>query len=462
MNPEVTLLYVHSKSMGYGRAGTMLADALTTAGVDVFDKQDCPPESELAASEGTRSKHTNAVCWVATPGHSRGWWTKQHTGIFTMWEATKLPESFSETLHEFDTLLVPSRQNVELFSRYNPNVRYVPLGVDPTSWFYTARQPVENEFRFLCSGSGERKGPDVAFKAFQTVFGGQYDGPRWTGKGPAPRLILKQPRANEGLYATWVDQITGRVSAEEERDIYAMAHCYVGPARGEGFGLMPLQAIAQGLPTILTNAHGHADYAHLGIPITPHLVPAGYFATGNPHGMEWWEPDFDEICEAMWAVYSNYNDYQVQAVFSAARVAREWTWGHSAQAFIDAFDGELSRPGPGQHEWMNPVAKLYYVRVTKDLPPYQINDKLVIFKAGVDYYQSADVKRILFESGLLDPVCLGEVTVDGINVELGLTLEQLEQVPHYRAEHAHCPTCGQELNTRPTLADQYEAEMAVS
>jgi hypothetical protein len=37
--------------------------------------------------------------------------------------------------------------------------------------------------------------------------------------------------------------------------------------------------------------------------------------------------------------------------------------------------------------------------------------------------------------------------------------EQLAQVGEYRASHSHCPFCHQQLNTRPTYADQLLAEM---
>ena len=55
--------------------------------------------------------------------------------------------------------------------------------------------------------------------------------------------------------------MTGKLTSEEEVALYSMCHVYVQPSRGEGFGLRPLQAIAQGCPTIATNAHGHAAFS---------------------------------------------------------------------------------------------------------------------------------------------------------------------------------------------------------
>ena len=45
-----------------------------------------------------------------------------------------------ENLDIFDRVIVPSDHNLELFSRYNPNVVKVPLGVDTSEWHYVARE----------------------------------------------------------------------------------------------------------------------------------------------------------------------------------------------------------------------------------------------------------------------------------------------------------------------------------
>jgi hypothetical protein len=234
--------------------------------------------------------------------------------------------------------------------------------------------------------------------------------------------------------------------------LYETAHCYLQPARGEGFGLQPLQAIAQGLPTILTDAHGHAGYAHLGIPISATKIEAGYFAVGNPPGMKWWEPDFEELCEAMHAVYTDYEKYQGDAVTGALQVARHWTWDNSAEYFVEALGDDLSRLPPLPTKWHQPTARRFRVRVNRRWAA-DIGALSFIFEPGRDYYETADVKRILFESGLLDPECLGDD-------DHGLTETQLAQIEDYSAAHAHCPTCGQRLGSQPSFADDLERAMS--
>lgn len=68
---ELTLCYVHSGSIGYGRLGEQLAGALTASGVEVYDRQDIPEgvtitteDRKVLADGDRRSKRTNTVCWT--------------------------------------------------------------------------------------------------------------------------------------------------------------------------------------------------------------------------------------------------------------------------------------------------------------------------------------------------------------------------------------------------------------
>src|SRR5205807_7448785 len=102
----------------------------------------------------------------------------------------------------------------------------------------------------------------------------------WPSDMPIPRLVMKNPKA-ENFYGDRVLMVTGRMSNQAEIDLYQNAHCYLQPSRGEGFGLQPLQALACGIPTILTDAHGHKDFAHLGLGLSSKMAKADYFIYGD-------------------------------------------------------------------------------------------------------------------------------------------------------------------------------------
>ncbi len=448
--PEISLMHVHGESatqIGYGRLGVKLAAALEAAGVDVFNGIDAPagsPGESEHVRENDRRGRTNVACWVSTPSHARGWLDGQYSGMFTMFETTRLPEGFRENLHNFDVVIVPSKQNVELFSSYHPNVKQVPLAVDTAEWVFTERPPIDREFRFLCGGSGPRKGTDLAVRAFKTVF------KTWPEDGPVPKLVLKNPRS-EDFYGDRIEMVGGKLSDADERAVYASCHVYVQPSRGEGWGLQPLQAMAQGMPTILTDAHGQAEFAHLGYGLGSTLTKSGYFIYGDAG--DWWEPDFDELCESMRYCYDNWDQAQAKGKQAAVEVANRFTWEATAEAFIDAIGPDrLATPYAGSGAWVDVEQKVYPVRV---LRPWKADlaGELHVFEPGRDYMETADVQRILFEADILDPACLS-----GPSEDWGLLPEQAAKIGAYSAKHSFCGGCGQKLNSGVTRADELMAE----
>ena len=446
---ELTILSVASDAIGYGRMGVNLISHLRKQGVEVFDRFDSPDgdsaysPAQAALNSGRRQKLTNVVVWCSVPGHARGWWEGQHSACMTMYETDFLPPAFKEALHNFDTLIVPSEQNLDLFGRHHDNVHLVQLGIDPDVWQYRERTMPEQEFRFLIGGSGTRKGTDLAFRAFNKVF------KTWPANGPVPKLIMKSPKP-EDFYGDRVERVGGRISAEAEVALYASAHCYIQRSRGEGFGLQPLQAMAQGCPTILTDAHGHKAFSHLGMGLSTTMADAAYFVHG-PSG-QWWEPDFDELCEYMAEVYLNYDPAVKWAKAASGIVHDNFTWDISARQFLDVFGDELDKPYSGSGVWREPNFKRYRTITNADFSA-DIAGVHYRFLRGQEYWELADVKRILWEGGHLDPrCCVGDDT--------GLLEQQLSNMPAYSARHSICPMCNRPLdNGDSTLADQLFARL---
>jgi glycosyltransferase involved in cell wall biosynthesis len=360
-----------------------------------------------------------------------------------MWESGVLPPSFREIMHHFDTVMVPSWQNMELFSEFHDNVKLVLLGVDPEMYHYCP--PRESRtFDFFISGRGRRKGTDLVYEAFQRVFGqwwtyDETDRPVYKGPldKPPARLVMKSLKGHNDFYAPGISHVTGMLDERAEQELYRNCAVYVQPSRGEGFGLQPLQALATGRPTILTGAHGHESYMHLGTPISAGRSKAEYFMAGDAG--EWWEPDLDELCEAMWAMYQDYEPYAQQAKESAAIIARDWTWSNTIDQFMDAVGSEIDKPYVGSGAWVKPERKLFKIITVRD---HTSNAAGITrhFVKGKEYWDIADIKRIMFEADLLDPVCLE-------GPDHGLAPEQVDRFDSYRAHMEWCPTCQQRLNS---------------
>lgn len=434
---ELNAFYIHNPSLGYGLMGTQMTAALQRAGVTTFDRMPGslgPDEYEL--NRGRTEGLTSTVCWMSYPTHAPGWWSSQYSACLSMWESNKLPEAMRAALDNYDLIIVPSQHNVDLFSQWHPNVRYCPLGVDPTFWTPTRRIPPDRYFRFLTAGSGPRKGTELVREAFLKLFP---DG-SW-GDRPIPVLQIKQHRDDGRATHPRIETICGKLTATEERNLYAQAHVYVQMSRGEGFGLQPLQAIVQGVPTILTEAHGHKAFAHYGMGVNAtlehHSKAGGYFSFGDAG--DWWEPSFDELCDWMLYCYDNYEIASADARLHALDAHKQFTWDKAAAAFIDCFpEGQLDRPfTPG--EWKPLTQRKYRVRVIRE-HTLDVAGIVHSFKPGRDYWECADLKRLLFDGEWLDPSCLDDA-------DPGLTEVQLARLADYRSDREVCPTCHQVLNS---------------
>jgi len=315
---KIAVGYVPKAHIGYGRMGIELVAALGDLGVEVV----------------TPDEEAPALCYMAFPSHAGPRDAAQLFTCLTMWEGDHLPETFRDSFHCFDRLLVPSSENVELFGQHHHDVRYQPLGINPARWGFVPRSEPVGRFTFLTSGRGQRKGVDLVARAFHEVFG------QMSGADPEPHLVvlgaLEHPPRN-------VTVVASKLSAVDEVALYAQAHTYVAAARGEGWGMRPLQAIAQGCPTILTDAHGHRAFSHLGTPIPATLAPAATFAFGDAG--QWWEPDYDALCTAMLAHYTDWTTYAGRAEASSSEAHRAFTWQRAAEALINNHGSEvLSAP----------------------------------------------------------------------------------------------------------------------
>lgn len=266
-------------------------------------------------------KHAGVIVHMGIPASFKGWWEGQHRVLFTMFETTELPSQFVRYLPLFDQVLVPCQHNVELFAGHHSNVAHVPLGVDTSFWTPQHKQ-VEYKFRFHAAGSlWRRKGLDVLVTAFNKL--NLPDSELHIKAAPHARDVPIEPLGNNiFLHREWM-------SLEEQRDWFNKADCFVAPSRGEGFGLIPLQAIALGIPTILSTTSGQSQFAHLGT----HRIGWKKVRADGP-GF-WDEPDLTELMDAMNDVYRHRYRWLQQAREQAAQT-EEFSWVTATTKLLNA------------------------------------------------------------------------------------------------------------------------------
>ena len=395
--------YHPDKTTGYGRFGSAVHEALLRAGV--ADLGAVGINEEIPDPEG----YAPVAFYAATPPHVVGWREGQLAALFTMWEFTEMPVGFRENVPEFGRLFVPSLQNQELFSAFNDDVRYVPLAVGP-EWGFRKRKPPEETFNFLTGGAGPRKGCTTVVRAFDKVF---HDWkPSW---GPRPHLtvraatLFEPPGPSFGIIgnthsAENVTYLRRTLKPEVEIELYADSHCFVSGSKGEGWGFMPHQAIAQGMPTILGEAHGHAAFAKYGLPIRTHLqkpeIPTHWGEAG-----EEWEPDFPEMCDYMEDVYRTYDFHVARAQANAWEIAEEFSWDKTAAKLIENLPELGNEWIPEDAPWVEMPQRLYTVRVNQH-SPWCINGRLETYDPGYTYRVPWADKLLMAQAGHLTQDCM--------------------------------------------------------
>ena len=365
---------------GYGRMAGEIRAAIERAGVEV-----------VALSKEDKSPY---VLFMCPPHRPKGWWEGQSINLLTMWETTGLAMEHLAALPIFDRIMVPSEQNREMFAKSNPNTTRFTLGCDYDLWKITPHV-MSDPFTIICAGAGgRRKGIDISIKVFRRF--SDY----MIAKGfPRPRLIIK---ANVKLSKHYDDiiLIDEILTPAEEKKLYDSAHVCLALSRGEGWGMIPHQTIASGKPTILTDAHGHAEFAKYGLGLGWRPVPAETEVIGRAG--EWWEPSEDQAFDTLVSVFEDYDRY-VKMFKKNAKGIREFTWDRTAEEILN----NLAKPGKITGKWIECPQTYLRLKVTRKVD-CTIGDTSHSFVPGREYNVTADVKRIMYDAGYVDPSCVDQ------------------------------------------------------
>ena len=362
----LSLVGVNIPHIGYGKMVAGLRDALSER-VNLVDDAE-------------------RVIFALRPNLIKGWVDGQKPAVLTMWETNWLPPQFAEYLCLFDTVIVPSLHNWELFSQFHDNVRVIPLGVDREVWHPKAR-PENEKFRILCGGSEwYRKGLDVVLKAFLSL------------NLPDAELHIKivppYLSAPDNLNYPNVVVHNMWMTVEDEADLVRSADCFVSVSRGEGFGLMPLQAISAGVPVVLSDAHGHREFSDL----ATHRIPTRPVPTNEGVWQDmgdWDEPDFDALCDALKDLHKNHKRYRQQAETYAGETAA-FNWNTAADQLLQVVKPTGNRV-KGKWKALEPECEIEVKRrIQADIGGHRVE-----LMPGKKHRVVLNVRDVLKEAGLL-------------------------------------------------------------
>lgn len=259
----------------------------------------------------------------------------------SMWETDRLPPRWAACCQLADAWLVPCEHSRDLWSRYHGLVEVVPFGTDTNLYSYLERAS-DKGVCFLMSGLLHyRKGVDLALRAFREEF----------RPNESARMLLKTRKGflDVGSETAMLDDprvliIDEDYTREQMVHLYHLADCLLAPSRGEGSGLTPRDAMATGLPVILTDWSGLSEIAdeRYNYPISiDGLGPAPTECSSYQHGVtgggpigNFAQPSISALRQAMRQVYEDRSEALRRGREAADWMRREYTWEHCAHRWL--------------------------------------------------------------------------------------------------------------------------------
>jgi len=261
---------------------------------------------------------------------------------YTMWEfPTTLPVEHVERLNEyFDGLIVPCDWVADLYRNAGVTVpiHVVPIGVDvdkykpATEAERAERRP--DQFNFLWAGclvghwnqlyvenrprTGDRKRGWLVRRAFEEL---ALDGANLILKGVPNRCGVRRCMSYP-LGAGRVWEMVDFVSEERLRSIYTLSDILIWPTAGEGWGMIPLECMASGIPVAIPNYSGMTAYFH----------PSACLSLDYEIGRLWRSSahrgaiiELDEVKRVMKWAYENRDEVRAMGQRGVG-IAKQFTW----------------------------------------------------------------------------------------------------------------------------------------
>jgi glycosyltransferase involved in cell wall biosynthesis len=260
-----------------------------------------------------------------------------HIG-YVPWESTRLPDKWIAPMQKADEVWTTSQWCKRVFDKNGiGNVKVYHHGVDQATWARKRRRVEERPLRFLHIGEpAPRKGGQLVYDAFMAVFGDSGEQATLTIKAHhhnsvrGPEIVTIGTDGNIYMIPenrrSSVQVISGEMPEHELVDLVRRHDVLVYPSWGEGFGLIPLQAMVTGMPVICPTAW--APYSHLLVPelaLPSKLAPSPW---PDMHPGNMYEPDAEALKNMMRNLTdpANFMKASVQAYARSFDVEREFDW----------------------------------------------------------------------------------------------------------------------------------------
>jgi glycosyltransferase involved in cell wall biosynthesis len=269
--------------------------------------------------------------------------------LHSMYEMDRLPAEWPQVLNGCGLCWVPSAYCERIFRAAGVTVPMIRsgYGVDDTMFHTGGRKPNDGPMKFIAWGTAHvgRKNTLMAARAFKTA------------RLPENDAVL-EIKANEAFGEPYFkdadnnNRIIPNITAfavnwptSSLADWLRKADVLLYPSGGEGFGLMPLEAMGCGVLPICAYNTGMVDYLDhlpaLQVPC-PTRVPSASYSAIWGETLYQAQPDFDALVEHIRWCYANRDEVARRGAECAKLVEQNWTWqqaGERALGMLEAHFG---------------------------------------------------------------------------------------------------------------------------
>ena len=283
-----------------------------------------------------------------------------HWIMIQPWEYGALPKDWVEPMRsQVDELWVPSNYVREVYIESGipaSKVFVIPNGVDYEN-FHPKAEPksfdTEKSFKFLfVGGTITRKGIDVLLDAYSSAFSCVDDvslvikdmgaDTFYRGQSGAERIeaIQKREDAPEILY------LKEDLPDKKMAGLYTACDCLVHPYRGEGFGLPVAEAMACGLPVLITRGGACDDYCNEknSFLIESNRRPIAMNDTELCNTGWVLEPDKYDLIRRLRFLYENRDEGRKIGAVAAREIRELVSWEKSADLVVQRIKEIKNKP----------------------------------------------------------------------------------------------------------------------
>jgi glycosyltransferase involved in cell wall biosynthesis/tetratricopeptide (TPR) repeat protein len=284
--------------------------------------------------------------------------------VIQPWEFGSPPKEWMPAFRDrIDDLWVPSEYCRDLYLRGGmapDRVHVVPNGVD-CDRFRPGLAPLESlppkrGVRFLyVGGTIARKGFDKLLNAWQKAFGPDDPvellvkdmGGKTTYAGQTGEAYVRQIQES-GRFAR-IHYVNTDLDPADLPSLYASGDVLVHPYRGEGFGLPMAEAMACGLPVVITQGGAADDFCGSAegwmIPAERVVLPGGKVGGTETVEPAWWlEPSEDALVLALREAASDAQARARKGGAARARIVSGFTWEHAVAKAQERLAVVAARP----------------------------------------------------------------------------------------------------------------------